>query len=335
MTATAIRLPDSPDIPGLRYRHPRLPDDWAAIAELQTAAFSADGLDEVSTADDLAVSWGNGDGLDPERDMLLAEVDGRMVGLVATRLMPRDDALALESWGSVHPDVRRRGLGTALHRWGRIHLARRAAEDPRPGEREFRTWAMESERGDLALFEAEGYRRIRFGFEMRRTLTGALPVHELPDGLELRPVTPDQHRALFAAEDEAFRDHWGHHPFTDGDFVATFEHPDTDTSLWRVAWEGDEVAGVVNVAVYREENAQLGVSRGWLNRVSVRRRWRGRGLARALCAAAFVALREQNIEEAWLGVDGSNPTGALKLYEGLGFTVVRRWFAFARPPDTD
>ena len=55
--------------------------------------------------------------------------------------------------------------------------------------------------------------------------------------------------------------------------------------------------------------------------MSVRRPWRGRGVAKALCAASFRVLREQGMDEAWLGVDGTNPTGALQLYEGLGFCV--------------
>jgi hypothetical protein len=39
------------------------------------------------------------------------------------------------------------------------------------------------------------------------------------------------------------------------------------------------------------------------------------------------------MEEAWLGVDAANPTGALQLYEGLGFATVRRWYAYGRPMD--
>ena len=39
------------------------------------------------------------------------------------------------------------------------------------------------------------------------------------------------------------------------------------------------------------------------------------------------------MDEAWLGVDGANPTGALQLYEGLGFIVTRRWQAYGRPLD--
>ena len=63
----------------------------------------------------------------------------------------------------------------------------------------------------------------------------------------------------------------------------------------------------------------------------MRRPWRGRGVAKALCAASFRVLRDQGMDEAWLGVDGSNPTGAVRLYEGLGFGVVRQWKAYGRP----
>jgi hypothetical protein len=55
----------------------------------------------------------------------------------------------------------------------------------------------------------------------------------------------------------------------------------------------------------------------------VRRPWRGRGLAKALCADVIPACSATyGIDEAWLGVDGTNPTVALQLYEGLGFTVL-------------
>jgi ribosomal protein S18 acetylase RimI-like enzyme len=83
-------------------------------------------------------------------------------------------------------------------------------------------------------------------------------------------------------------------------------------------------------AIFAEENEALGIRRGWLEHVSVRRPWRGRGVAKALCAASFRVLRERGMDEAWLGVDGTNPTGALQLYEGLGFTARRRWMAYGR-----
>ena len=95
--------------------------------------------------------------------------------------------------------------------------------------------------------------------------------------------------------------------------------PNLDTNLWRVAWDGDEVAGSVMTFVWPEENERLGLSRGWLEHVSVRRAWRKRGLATALIADSLRVLRDLGLAEAALGVDSQNPTGALRLYESLGF----------------
>jgi ribosomal protein S18 acetylase RimI-like enzyme len=192
---------------------------------------------------------------------------------------------------------------------------------------------MDAQASDRALLMELGFVPIRYGFEMRRFLTGSLPSHPLPAGLVLRPVLERDHRAIFDADIEAFQDHWGHTPGLDSDFAARFAGPEINTALWCVAWDGDQVAGVVMNAIFEDENRELGIRRGWLDRVSVRRPWRGRGLGKALCAASFAVLREQGIDEAWLGVDAANPTGALRLYEGLGFTVVRRWQAYGRPLD--
>lgn len=331
-TATdgSLLLTDPPPIPGLRARH-ATPDDWDAVAGVINASHRTDGVDEVRTGDDVRAEYEPLDEFRLGRDLALVEVDGEPVAMAFGILVERDGALVAEVFGAVAGPWRQRGIGTALFRWNRDRLQAQAATDPRPGPRELRTYCLDVETNDRMLIDAQGFVPIRFGFEMRRSLTGSLPVHPLPEGLELRPVTPETERAIFDADNEAFEDHWGHRPQGEGDFVARFRAPDVDTSLWRVAWDGDEVAGVVMNVIFKGENEQLGVARGWLEHVSVRRPWRGRGLAKALCASSFEALRDAGMTEAWLGVDASNPTGALQLYEGLGFHVMRRWQAFSRP----
>jgi mycothiol synthase len=325
-------LPQLPDVPGLRFRH-ATPDDWDDVASVKNRAHRADGVDEVRTGADLRAEYEPSDGFRTERDLILAEVDGAIVGYAFGMLLPSDGSLVAETSGVVLAEWRHRGIGTAMWRWNHERLSAQAAGDPRPGPRQMRSYALEIEHADLALIAEQGYVPVRFGFEMRRFLTGGLPEHPLPAGLELRPVTPETHRAIFDADNEAFEDHWGFRVQDDGDFVARFHAPDVDTRLWRVAWDGDVVAGVVMNIIATGENEALGIRRGWLDHVSVRRPWRGRGLAKALCAASLHALREAGMDEAWLGVDGTNPTGALQLYERLGFSVVRRWQAFGRPLD--
>jgi mycothiol synthase len=65
--------------------------------------------------------------------------------------------------------------------------------------------------------------------------------------------------------------------------------------------------------------------------VSVRRAWRGRGVASALIVASLHALRERGMAIASLGVDGENLTGALRLYEQLGFRRHKTWISHRKP----
>jgi mycothiol synthase len=304
--------------------------DWPAIASVLNAARRADGADEVRTPESLASEFAR---LVLDRDVVIAEADGEAVGYGFGEVVERDGVLLAELTGGVAPTHRRRGIGTALLRRTRDNAVARMADDPRSLPRELRSYALDVETGVAALLAAEGFVPIRFGFEMRRSLAGVLPAHALPPGLELRPVVERDYRAIWDANEEAFLDHWGHRAADEDDFREMCYGPEVSPNLWCVAWDGDQVAGVVMNAIFRDENEQLGISRGWLDRVSVRRPWRGRGLAGALCSEALRVLRAEGIAEAWLGVDGSNPTGAVHLYETLGFTVAKGWKAYGRPVD--
>lgn len=97
-----------------------------------------------------------------------------------------------------------------------------------------------------------------------------------------------------------------------------------------VAFDGDEIAGAVLNAIYAEENDALGVRRGWLDSVFTRRAWRRRGLAKTLIVRSLHLLRARGMEVAVLGVNVDNPSGALGLYESVGFVEVERTTAWQR-----
>ena len=193
--------------------------------------------------------------------------------------------------GVVTPELRRRGIGTWLLDWTIRRAGERAdAEDPE-GPVLLQAHTQEQETGARVIHELAGLKPVRHFFLMRRDGLDQVPKAPLTDGLEIRPVGPDQHRTIFEAENEAFRDHWGSHEQGEDSFRRTFGQAETNTDLWVVAWDGDQVAGVVENWIWPDENERLGVRRGWLERISVRRPWRRRGLGRALTAAALVRLR--------------------------------------------
>jgi GNAT superfamily N-acetyltransferase len=166
---------------------------------------------------------------------------------------------------------------------------------------------------------------------MRRPLTEPIEDFPVPFGLEVRPVRPEHIRAVFQADEEAFADHWDHAAPVEGDFERFVGDPDLDPSLWQVAWDGDEVAGLIINGIYPHENEQTGQQVGWLDSVATRRPWRGRGLAAALISRSLHALRDRGMQVAALGVDAENPTGALQLYQRAGFAPESRWTFYRKP----
>jgi mycothiol synthase len=324
MTEIGLQLADAPSIRGLRFRPFQTDADWTAIADLITIASHADGLDFAPGPDNLRSEYSREEAFDPRADIVLAELDGRLVGAGIAYRSVRDGIALYSTQGTVHPGHRRRGIGRAILRHNERRLRRIAEGHGDPGGRSFEAWIDDKEGGAPELLAQEGYKAFRYAFSMRRPNLDEVPDIGLPDGLEIRPVREEHHRAIYEADNEAFRDHWGHRDPTEADFIATFSAPDLDTSLWQVAWDGDEVAGSVLLSIWRDENERLGVRRGWLDHVSVRRPWRRRGVARALIAASLRVLKERGMDEAMLGVDSENPHGALKLYEDLGFSLRQR-----------
>jgi mycothiol synthase len=337
--AATSDTPRGLDIPGLpadvRVRALDPAVDFPALAAFMGSVNLADGHQSAMTAEEVAINWRRTPGFEPARDALVVEDANGFVAHVNVDQQVRAGKVVhwIEGW--VQQDRRRNGIGRALLRWAERHsadlVARRAAREPRlPHVLGF--GVLESIPAAMAFAaSATGYTRIRYGFEMRRPLDEPIPDAELPAGIELRPVREADHRRIWDADVEAFRDHWEPRDRDESDYEATFTYPELDTSLWRVAWEGDEVVGIVMNAIFREENAKIGLDLGWLEHVSVRKAWRGRGIAKALIASSLRAHRERGMTIAALGVDGENLTGALRLYEGLGFRRHETWISYRKP----
>ena len=91
-TTSGIRQVDragAPAIPGLRSRYFADVSDYEALAVLFGAANQADQVPWFPTARNVELEMGGGDGADPVNDILLVEVDGRLVaGTGVERLLP-------------------------------------------------------------------------------------------------------------------------------------------------------------------------------------------------------------------------------------------------------
>jgi len=334
VAADRVAVPEAPDIPGLTFRRLRLPDDLEPLVDLFNAANELDEVEDRSDVAGLAAWYAAAAGYDPLRDCLIAEVGDVVIGYGKIHWVDdTDGGRNYASWGAVHPEWRRRGLGRAILRANHRRLREiGATHDLAPDvARRFETWAAESQVGAMALLESEGFTVARSFFEMLRPNLDDVAEFPLPEGIDVRPMQAEHHRQVWEADIEAFSDHWGGLDTSDQTFQRFFSGPSFEPDIWRVAWDGDQVAGSVSNVVMREFNDVTGARRGLLAAVSVRRPWRGRGLARALVSLSLIALRERGMAEAVLGVDADNPTGAVGVYAANGFVVHRRELSYRKP----
>ena len=330
-----IVLSEPPNVPGLAFRHFRGESDYPGIAATDNASREVDGAEWVLTVDDITREYAHLVNSDPLRDMIIAEIDGEMVGLSRSEWLLETSGL-YRYWFPLllTPAWRGRGIRRAMLRWMEARLRRVAAEHPAGARKVFSTWAPSKAESLAALLEDEGYRPVRYFNKMTRPLDGNLPNFPMPPGLEMRPVEPEQYRLIWEASEEAFRDHWGFSPSEEAYYREWLEDPVIfQPALWQIAWdiERDEVAGQVRTFIDELENETHNRWRGYTEFISVRRPYRRRGLARALISESLRVLKARGMTESALTVDTESLTGATRIYEDCGFTVESRSTSYHKP----
>ena len=326
-------MPGAPDIPGLVFRRFRSPADYAGLTEAINASEAADGEEWVATVDEITRTIQNLLNHDPLRDAVIAEVDGRIVGGVFNSWRQENDGpYRFQIDLFLEPAWRGRGLRRAMLRWAESRLQEVAATLPAGAPKMFALGAHERAESLQALLEGEGYRIVRYFHRMVRPLDEPIPDFPLPNGLELRPVTPDQYRAIWDASNEAFRDHWGFSERPEKYFDWWQNRPTFQPELWQVAWDvaTNEVAGQVQTFIDVHENEAFQRRRGYTETISVRRPYRRQGLARALIVESLRTLKAQGMTESALNVDSESITGATRVYSDCGFRADSRWLAYRK-----
>jgi ribosomal protein S18 acetylase RimI-like enzyme len=323
-------------VPGLALRPVRWPEEASVLIDVNNAMRAAIGSLALLTVEGIRAYYDHLENSDLATDLRIGEVDGRPVAYV--RVEWRDEHRGDRVFGTALFRTPEAPAGTfgALLDWamGR-HRANAASSAPADGRRSVAATATFGDDSEgAAALRARGFEAVRYGYEMRRPTLDDIPDRALPEGVEVRPFQPAHLRTIFDAEVAAFAGHWGA-GVDDGSDARWQEYQadplNRDTALWQIAWAGDQVVGCVRPFINEEENAAQGVRRGWCENISTHADWRGRGLASALICRALRALRDRGMTEAALGVDAMNETGALRLYEEMGFREASRETDWRRP----
>ncbi|MBN1657123.1 MAG: GNAT family N-acetyltransferase [Anaerolineae bacterium] len=315
------------------------PEDLAAMVRLNNEADAVDGLERATTIEEMEheYTWPN---FYPETDSFLAfergdgDGVGRLLGYVDFFFRSQEGAedKVFYTWGMVHPDHRRRGVGRRLMQ----ALYRRAEErlaEVEGGNAYMQASTRDVEEDRQALFESLGMERVRYFVNMARRIDDGLPRVDVPGGFRLRTFDPARDtETVWRVDNEAFKDHWGYTGFPFEEYTHWIEQPTFRPELWLVAEEEatGQAAGICLNKIDPEWIASTGRQEGYVNTLAVLRDYRKMGLGTALLAQSLHMLRDAGMEWAHLGADANNLTGAVRIYERLGFCVRKTSMAYRK-----
>jgi mycothiol synthase len=330
-----LHLPSAPALPGLRFRRFQGDSDFPLMVPLANACFAADRTEIFRTVEEMRKSYAELVNCDPYQDMVLAEMDGELIGYVRGWWWAELAGPVIYCHlGFVLPAWRRKGIGRAMLHWMQGRQRAIASTSTSGTEHIFQVTATQHEVGLVALLLDEGFQPKRYFFSMVRPDLDNIQDFALPAGVELRPALPEHYRAIWDTSRAAFAQHWGMGKDDQNAYDNWLKQSDIfQPPLWQVAWDiaSNQIVGQIRTYIYEPYNRNFQRQRGWTEFVSVHKDWRKRGLARALVSLSLRALRDAGMTESALGVDSENATGATRVYETCGFQVVKTNTVYRKP----
>ncbi|WP_299165036.1 GNAT family N-acetyltransferase [uncultured Arthrobacter sp.] len=301
-------------------------DGWEALLRRMAVEDKPDWIEQRADLEEVLEASKN----DPVLDTIMG-FDDQGIPRAFGRISANTGSNLVHVFGGVDPDWRRRGIGRAIHDW-HLSRARKRLADAGVQGGFIRSYVEEMNPGHRALLESSGSTITRWFTEMTRDLSENIPEVDLDPEFEIVTFSDDLSEAVRLAHNEAFQDHWGSEPRDEESWRFTVTHPEfrAEWSLAVVDNSSGEVAAY-EIASYDPESKELvGHDEGYTELLGVRRDWRGRRLAPALLAEVMRRFKADGMENAGLGVDTENPSGALGLYERMGYTPTRRSMAFEK-----
>jgi len=244
------------------------------------------------------------EGQDTEH-LLLTDTDGALVGYL--NLTPTGTAELV-----VHPEARRRGLGTAL--------VRAAVDRCGPATR---FWAHGTLPAARAMAVGCDLRAVRELIQMRRTLS-KIPDHSVPQDISFRTYGgTDDGAQLLRVNNAAFSWHPEQGGWTESDLAQRVSEPWFDPEGLFLAFD-DASSELLGFHWTKVHDSGPGEGLGEVYVLGVDPSAQGRGLGRALTllGLAHLARRFEHRRQAtvMLYVESDN-LAAIRTYEGLGFAL--------------
>lgn len=175
----------------------------------------------------------------------------------------------------------------------------------------------------------QGFKFLRRYYTMRMKISSFPKIRQIQD-LEIRTIdisNPDEVALWHRLHQNAFSKHFGFAP--------------RDLEKWRELVLGDTFIDPSGVFVAFSKGAPVGFcqctdecadeNKGYISSLGVVLEYQGLGIGEALLQTGIMHTATKNYDSLELSVDTGNESGALKLYEKVGFNPESSWIQLHRP----
>lgn len=304
--------------------------DLEAIAHLINTCEKVDRLYEGTSLSQLQQKF-NEPSVDKARDIRLwFDANGELIGFAQLWISEPAEVIDGSLLFRVHPDARGGDVEAAAIAWGEVRMREVSAIPGAPVK--LRSSAHAEDRDRISLLTSSGFKPDRYFCRLARSIWEPIPEPQLPQGFTLIQFPGEQDaEAWVEMFNQSFIDHWNHHDLTVEKFKYDLAKPDyrNDLDLIAVADDGKFVS-FCYCEISVDECDRTGRNEGWIACLGTRRGFRKIGLGRAMLLAGLHRLKAAGVETAILGVDADNQSGAMKLYESVGFHNIRNSIAYVK-----
>ncbi|QOR66577.1 GNAT family N-acetyltransferase [Cytobacillus suaedae] len=285
--------------------------DINGIADLINEIYHVERVGELTTIEELN-QWFDEPGEEIRENTLVVLHEGKIIGYNALCHVKGDSSIHVYSYGTVHPDFRRKGIGTVLVRKSIEHLRGRAQKDKQKVI--YDQMVRTNSKGQNELAQKLGLEKHTDLLSYKCNSLEDLEV-TLPKGYSIIAPKLDDAADWALINNDAFSWRLSPDQLTVESVKYEFASSEFSEQFYLLCVnESGEKIGFVSSYISDE-------SKGVISTIAVHRNYQGQGVGKALLREVMNRMKQAGITEIRLTVDTQNPTSAIKLYEAHGFAA--------------
>lgn len=260
--------------------------------------------------------------------IFIADWNGQTAGMINAYVdkLREEQKGFIQSLGVI-PEFRGGGIAKKLVEKALESLTQR-------GMKTVETVAQSDRAGCVHIFESFGFKQIRATSMMKRSLNDFSADVGKNEEISLKKMLlSDENEVtlLNSLNNEVFKEHYNYRPKPlEETRYMLFELPWFQEQAVFFAVLNGESVGFVITGIDKGLNEEKHVYWGWILDIGVLKPHRRKGVGTSLMNNGMNLLKAQGMNEALLYVDDMNPTKAIKLYEKLGFKILRKFIVYQK-----